>query len=249
VLSDKEKEILHLANIVGGGKRNEAGATDDTHSVIAGGIDNLCALGSKSTISGGKQNSIASEELQEFDTISGGWNNQITDSSYSVITGGGGVYPEDPDEQEHNKIRDSDKSTISGGKENRISGGAVNTISGGFNNWILADNYGVITGGNQNLIVQGYGSPVIVGGARNYAGGLNSLAFGKEAVAGFDHSMVVNLMDGTLLEAKKEGQFLMNANSFTFQIGNGKGKGGRVASSTLTKQNIGYLRTALEEEE
>jgi len=238
---------------VGGGQRNEAGDISDTHNVIGGGDSNYCALGSKNTISGGKLNAIASVDVQEFDTISGGLKNFIFDSSYSVITGGGG----EGDGFTDNKIGRADTSTISGGSQNLIerslsgtSNSSGNTISGGDNNIVFSNGNGAITGGFKNW-VEGQGA-VVVGGESNHASGRNSLAFGQSAITTFDHSMVVNLIGGLdqddKLEGTKAGEFLMNANSFRFQIGNGKGKGGLDLSTTITKQNIPYLRAALDEE-
>jgi len=241
---------------VGGGKQNEAGDTDDTHSVIGGGYSNICFQGSKNTISGGKLNSIANGDFQEFDTISGGSNNEIANSSNSVITGGGGPGMDKFDKDgDSNLIRGEKKSTISGGRKNRIIRGSGSissghTISGGDKNSILdSDSNGAITGGKRNS-VEGRGA-VVVGGASNRAYGRNSLAFGQNADTEFDHSMVVNLIGGTDfsddLKGTEEGEFLMNANSFRFQIGNGKEKGGAIQFTKMTYDNIDNLASALAE--
>merc|ERR1712238_577228 len=141
-----------------------------------------------------------------------------------------------------------------GGSQNLIQGSGTkssrNTITGGLENTVSFEGNGAITGGFKNS-VDGRGA-LVAGGASNSALGSNSLAFGQSAVTAFDHSMVVNLIRGLdqddTLECTEAGEFLMNANSFRFQIGNGKGKGGLDLSTTITKQNIPYLRAALDEE-
>jgi len=234
---------------VGGGKRNQAGDINDTYNVVGGGDFNYLVQGSKNTISGGKFNAIkGGGDVQEFDTISGGWQNSIFKSSYSVITGGGG---EGDGFGKSNSISGVDTSTISGGSQNLIQGSGTstsshNTITGGFDNILNFGGNGAITGGFQNGLF-GRGA-VVAGGASNFVSGSNSLAFGQSVVTTFDHSMVVNLIGGRPLEDTEEGEFLMYANSFRFQIGNGKGKGGLDLSTTITKQNIPYLRAALDEE-
>jgi len=245
---------------VGGGQRNEAGNRDDAHSVIGGGFMNVCLLGSKNTISGGNFNHIASGVSQDFDTISGGWDNIIHGGSYSVITGGGGgsftVTDDGGDNDEYNIIEGCDTSTVSGGKKNRIrgSGGSGHTISGGIDNKMYRSEtqYRTITGGYDNSADgQGQGA-VVSGGALNRAIGTNSLAFGQNAVTLYKHSMVVNLLGGEdkddVLTGTEDGEFLVTAESFRFQIGNGNGNDGN-DSIELTKTNMQNLLTAFEEEE
>mmetsp|Transcript_5129 Transcript_5129/g.5715 ORF Transcript_5129/g.5715 Transcript_5129/m.5715 type:complete len:321 (+) Transcript_5129:80-1042(+) len=244
-------------SVVGGGQWNEAGDTDDAYSVIGGGLFNACYGGSKNTISGGNTNGIvpiddADADVPDFNTISGGWTNTIAGGPYSVITGGGGEF----DSDEENSIEGCDTSTVSGGKKNRIGplppdvGGDGNTISGGFDNIIEKSDmqYRTITGGLEND-VKGQGA-VVSGGEQNRAVNTNSLAFGQNAAAIFDHSMVVNLIGGLdkddTLISDEDGQFLVSAESFLFQIGDGNDG---IDSTELTKTNIQNLRTALEEEE
>jgi len=226
---------------VGGGQQNRAGYLDfyPAYSVIGGGVDNLC-VGDKSTISGGNKNIIFSISLSEgitseYDTISGGSSNGITDSTSAAITGGGGGDLKG----EGNSISYGDMSTISGGKQNIVVGSG-NTLTGGFNNVVSypgTPNDCVVTGGNSNN-ARKQGS-VVMGGQFNTADGKNSLALGQNAVTKYDHSMVVNLMDDeTPLKATQEGHFLVNANSFRFQVGNGE-------SATLTSENISRLKKEL----
>jgi len=250
---------------VGGGQQNLAGSRNpiNTHMVIGGGLLNFC-VDKKSTISGGHRNDVSGGT--QYNTISGGWNNGITfgstGSTSAVITGGGGDFFEG----DGNQIIGSDTSTVSGGKHNRVEGADINvgnsrtssgnTVTGGLGNRIVPavgnfidSNDCVLTGGSSN-IVGGQGS-VVVGGDRNHARGKNSIALGENAFTKYDHSMVVNLMGdddkGDGLKGTKDGEFLVTAESFLFQIGNGNGNGG-IDSTTLTKTNIQNLRTALEEE-
>merc|ERR1712238_406455 len=116
-------------------------------NVIGGGDDNTC-FGDKNTISGGKLNSVNEAKDSKYNTISGGWSNQIIDSTAAVITGGGG--DNDGKDYYYNNIRNGDTSILSGGSRNLISG-AGHTLTGGSGNLIveLSDmsNFGVVTGG------------------------------------------------------------------------------------------------------
>jgi len=231
---------------VGGGKNNLAGFNIDivadpaeSYNVVGGGVDNLC-LGTKNTISGGKSNEMfySLEGGRTYNTISGGSNNVMSDSTAAVITGGGG----DGLERKGNAIGGSNTSTISGGSRNDIFG-AGHTVTGGLGNSIIAfdfgESFGVVTGGTSNAATQG---AVIMGGQSNYASGKNSIALGQYAAAAYDHSMVVNLMEPnseeTPLEATEAGHFLVHANNFRFQVGNGE-------SATLTAENINLLKKEL----
>mmetsp|Transcript_20051 Transcript_20051/g.20394 ORF Transcript_20051/g.20394 Transcript_20051/m.20394 type:complete len:230 (-) Transcript_20051:48-737(-) len=209
---------------VGGGQRNEAGAMDDAHNVIGGGDSNICLWGSTNTISGGTTKGIVgyTDDIQGFDTISGGSKNFISDGSYSVITGGGGGGGDE--DGEYNLINGCDTSTISGGKKNRIrglfgvSGGSGHTMTGGFENNIAyvedPESHSVLSGGSRNIVVGEHA--VVAGGDLNYAYGPNSLAFGQNAATEFEHSMVVNLIGGDdivddILQGTKDGEFLVSA--------------------------------------
>jgi len=235
----------------GGGQYNTAGGKDDTYNVVGGGQSNQC-FGDKNTIAGGRANTNAAASFNTIsgNTISGGFSNNIyqpssftntgKEASFSVITGGGKNFIEGAD------------ITISGGKNNQVTaGGSGDTVTGGFGNLIAYSNPAqdcVITGGSANSAVK-QGS-VVAGGSLNLASGTNSLALGQNAAAIWDHSMVVNLIEGSSLTSTEEGEFLVNAESFYFQIGNGNGNGnGGIDSTTITKTNIQNLRTALEEEE
>jgi len=248
---------------VGGGQRNDAGLIGDAYNVIGGGDSNVCYGGSTNTVSGGNTNGIvpfddADADVPDFNTISGGWTNIITDKSYSVITGGGGDSDGEVD-GDGNIIQGTYTSTISGGKKNRIrglfgvSGGSGHTMTGGFENNIAyvedPESHSVLSGGSRNIVVGEHA--VVAGGDLNYAYGPNSLAFGQNAATEFEHSMVVNLIGGDVTDdpllGTKDGEFLVSAESFRFQIGNGGNDG--MESADITKTNIQNLRTAMEEEE
>jgi len=125
----------------------------------------------------------------------------------------------------------------------KIINGAGNTLTGGLGNSIRAtidtSSFGVVTGGTSNAAKQG---SVIMGGEFNNADGKNSIALGQNAYANYDHSMVVNLMepksDESYLETTQDGHFLVNANSFRFQVGNGD-------SATINSENINRLKKEL----
>jgi len=243
---------------IGGGQRNDAGYAYDAYNIIGGGSTNACYGGSKNTISGGNFNKVSNdpESVEEFSTISGGRYNAITDSSYSVITGGGAEQTATGELGRQNIIYGCDRSTISGGKRNHIfesesSGNTGNTMTGGFFHTIRdSEKHSAITGGRANTINANGGRSVVAGGEFNRAFGTNSLAFGQNSVTTFDHSMVVNLIggldEGDVLTGTEDGEFLVTAESFLFQIGNGNDG---IDSTELTKTNIQNLRTALEEEE
>jgi len=226
---------------VGGGKNNLVGYVDpaQSYNVIGGGIDNIC-FGNKNTISGGKSNDVDASEDSKYNTISGGWTNSIIDSTAAVITGGGG----DLDDffGNFNVISDGDTSTLSGGSQNRVYGPGQ-TVTGGFKNQSInlpnTPGFGVVTGGTRN----GASSrSVTMGGQSNTAYGKNSIALGQNAFTSYAHSMVVNLMEpknaNDYLETTQDGHFLVNANSFRFQVGNGD-------SATINSENINRLKKEL----
>jgi len=231
---------------VAGGERNIAGNEDSFYSLVGGGKRNF-SEGDKGTISGGGNNILESlkqsEEQGEENigsTISGGSNNRIDnldrDSSFSVITGGGGPEIENGGS---NTIF-SKESTISGGNLNQctgdnsvVTGGQINQ-SGGKGS--------VVMGGQFNDIPGLYS--VAVGGRPHFLVGDYSIAMGTNTFSLFDSSMVVNLVEDVLFSTK-DGQFLMKAESFRFQIGNGNNKNGDISSFKITDENINRLIEAL----
>ena len=221
--------------------------------MVGGGQDNIC-FGNTNTIAGGKSNFVASDGNNQSNTISGGQANTIQLSRFSVITGGGGPPPPvfgDGSSSERNIIRDADTGTISGGSQNRVNGSG-GTVTGGFSNSYapLSGNrmHGVVTGGSAN-VANRQGS-VVVGGVGNSAKGEYSIALGENAKAEKNHSMAVNLIkNGDALVTEKEGHFVMKAESFRFQIGNGKDKkNGAIQVTLFTSENINNLNTAMAEE-
>jgi len=229
-------------NTVGGGLLNDAG--DDSFCVIGGGKRNFSG-GDKITISGGNDNII---ESNIGSTISGGFFNEIFEgTSFSVITGGGRG-DGSTNFSQGNTIEDAKEGTISGGKMNFLAGekgvvtGGKSNTSGGFE--FLAGKKGVVTGGQSNT--SGGEGSVIIGGRSNTANGANAIAFGENAFITNDSSMAVNLIEGNTLETTEEGQFLMTAESFRFQIGNDKNKNnGGISSFKITDENIDRLIEAL----
>jgi len=241
---------------VGGGELNNAG--DFLYNAIGGGQDNR-NLGNKGTISGGNFN-VIDRETDIGATISGGNGNLIegiggsSSSSFSVITGGGDdPFSDDPFSDGGNKIFAAEAATISGGQINFLEG-ENGVITGGQNN--RSEGKGiVVTGGTFNGGGSKKGiSSVVIGGKSNNADGDYSIAFGTNANAINKNSMVMNLVvvpenesdDFVDLSSEEDGQFLVVAKSFRFQIGNGKNKNnGGISSFKITDENINRLIEAL----
>ena len=229
---------------VNGGKGNEAGTDlfngagfEIDYAIIGGGLEN--AAGSRfSTISGGTKN-VMSSFAQEHCTISGGGSNLIdTDYISSVITGGA---------------------------FNRMTDFAIRkgcTISGGTNNFCSTE-YGVATGGDFNGVFDGaavaFGglgnggsglSSTSVGGENNLVGGDFSIGLGLRTIVDNDSSMVIFLNPGDFIDdffgpesdTDVDGQFIVNAESFTFQIGRNRDD----LRFQITEDNIQNLIDALE---
>jgi len=221
---------------VNGGKDNRAGsgAFGRTYAVSGGGFTNA-ASATFSTISGGRENSIGIT-IFKHSTISGGDNNGISTSfASSVITGG-----------EANRV------DLFGEIDSRTGC----TISGGTNNSCSTD-YGVATGlinaandvaavafGGIDNQVNGQ-SATSVGGVSNNINGDFSIALGVKSIVNSDSSMVINLndfndnvFDGT----DGDGQFIVDAKSYTFQIGRNRDD----LRFQITEDNIQNLIDALE---
>jgi len=233
---------------VGGGKLNNAGNL--LYNAIGGGKKGV-SFGNKGTISGGNNNIIDVETITGA-TISGGNRNAIEgdpvfpsgSSSFSVITGGGDEF-----NRVGNNIFEAEAATISGGKINFLEG-EYGVITGGQKN--RKEGKGtVVTGGTFNGSFGKGINSVIIGGKSNGADGDYSIAFGKNANAVKKNSMVMNLVpvpenEGETLFTTEDGQFLVKAESFRFQIGNGKNKNnGGISSFKITDENINRLIEAL----
>lgn len=228
---------------VSGGKKNSAGPKDAIYSTVGGGTENQ-SDGNGSSISGGSGNTIShtaggSEFINNlYSSISGGVNNLIEKGTTCAISGGNGNIIQDSG----GEARDG---TVSGGSSNVISSGNGNVITGGMDNasnksQVRIDDT-VITGGKDNKVDENYA--VVSGGIDNAAIGKYSIALGTNAVAAKDNSMAVNLNEENL-KTKTEGDFLMAAKSFYFQIGSGK----KDDSSVLfDKTNIVILNKILDE--
>jgi len=228
---------------VNGGDDNIA---DGDYAVIAGGKLNF-ADRTFSTISGGEDNFIAGRKFDPSAlpptecTISGGNSNFIVNTGEdSVITGGIGnsvCFGRD------NRVSNCSGCTISGGQGISCDANeAVRTGGGNFNRVPTGDR-SVVTGGRDNG--SGGKNAVIVGGETNIADGTLSIALGTQVQADKGSSMVINLNpDGKKsLKSKKAGQFIANAESYTFQIGqNNDG----LSSIQITEDNIQNLIDALE---
>jgi len=229
---------------VSGGKQNSAGPKDAIYSSVGGGKENQ-SDGNGCSISGGSGNRIShSVDGSEFinnlySSISGGVNNLIEKGTTCAISGGNGNIIQDST----GEARDG---TISGGSSNVISSGNGNVITGGMDNasttksQVRIDDT-VITGGKDNKVDENYA--VVIGGIDNAAIGKYSIAFGTNAVAGKDNSMAVNLNEEEL-KTTAEGEFLIAAESFFFQIGSGKMDG---SSILFDKTNIKILKDLLDE--
>lgn len=154
-----------IFNTVGGGNFNTAISIVST---ISGGSNNN-ASGNFSTIGGGLSNAASGGDS----TVAGGRNNNAS-ANFSTIGGGSG------------NIVPGSLSTIGGGNKNTASGdGSI--IAGGDGNTASGDG-STISGGTSN-IASGSNS-TIPGGQRNTASGNNSFAFGINARAIHNNSLV-----------------------------------------------------------
>ena len=220
-------------------------------SNVNGGDDNK-AKGDYAVIAGGSSNSVFSK----FSTISGGDFNEIgSKSAECTISGGDGNFI----------ANNAEDSVITGGLENSvclskdikicsgctISGGtgiicdakeAVRT-GGGATDLFSTGDRSVVTGGEDNEA--GGEIAAIVGGKDNRAGGTLSIALGTQVQATEGSSMVINLNPPDVeerLKSEEAGQFIANAESYTFQIGQNNDSLG----IEITANNIQNLIDALE---
>jgi hypothetical protein len=171
--------------------------------------------------------------------FSGGEGNFIVSNTarISVITGGQG-----------NSVCQEDifcsGSTISGGQGIVCNSSEAVGTGGNSNIVTTTGDRSVVTGGKDNK--SGGTNAVIVGGKDNIADGTLSIALGTQVQATKESSMVINLNppDGkNSLESKKAGQFIANAESYTFQIGQNNDSR---SSIQITEDNIQNLIDALE---
>merc|ERR1712238_487137 len=154
-------------------------------------------------------------------TVGGGTQNEAVGEA-STIAGG-----------ERNQAT-GDKSFIGGGVKN-VASGFESMIGGGGNNEASGD-FSVISGGLSNN-ASGLAS-VVIGGSNNIASGANSIAIGKNANAKKDRSLVINLnKKGDEVSSNKKGEFIVNSDSFTLQIGK--------KDVTIDKKNIQNFKNLL----
>ena len=146
-----------------------------------------------------------------------------------------------------NHIASGNYSSISGGFENEARAFGTFIGAGGFNR---AQGIGSFVGAGVSNNAIGSGSFVgagfnntatgvysyIGGGENNQATGKNSIAMGKNANAKKDRSLVINLGNNEV-SSKKDGEFLVNSDSFTLQIGKKK--------VTINKKNINKFKKLL----
>ena len=228
---------------VNGGKGNEAGTDlfngagfEIDYAIIGGGLEN--AAGSRfSTISGGTKN-VMSSFAQEHCTISGGGSNLIdTDYISSVITGGA-----------FNRMTDfaiRKGCTISGGTDNFCSA-EYGVATGLFN---AATNVAAVAFGGLGNFVSGQ-SATSVGGEGNSINGDISIGLGLRTIVDNDSSMVIFLNPGDFIDdffgpesdTDVDGQFIVNAESYSFQIGKNRDD----LRFQITEDNIQNLIDALE---
>jgi len=118
---------------------------------------------------------------------------------------------------------------IAVGSDSVVGGGRVNTAEGSFSfvgsgkfNRAKGFESGIVAG--YNNVASGMDS-VIIGGDSNTASGDYSIAMGIKADANKDRSLVINLGkkslgdNGKVVSSNKKGEFLVNSDSFTIQIG------------------------------
>merc|ERR1712238_627791 len=92
-------------------------------------------------------------------------------------------------------------------------------------------------GGGTFNTASGFAS-VIIGGSNNTASGKYSIAMGFNADAKKDRSLVINLnKKGDTVSSNKKGEFLVNSDSFTLQIGK--------KDVTIDKKNIQNFKNLL----
>jgi len=223
----------------GGGRKNEAGSGAFGGSlanyVVVGGGDKNKADAPKSVISGGISNSIVYDGMDnDHCVISGGVENGVelknSSNAGSVITGGS-----------KNKWFGAQTATIGGGNENIVSG-KNSVVTGGQNNRATGLN-SVVLGGRNNEASGDYS--VVPGGNGNVASGRNSIAMGQKAIAKMDSSMAINLQGvNKEIETDKEGQLLIQAKKYRFQISKEAGQNDENVF-VIDENNIKNLRDAI----
>ena len=233
---------------VNGGEGNEAGTDsfsgdgfENDYAVIGGGLEN--SAGSRfSTITGGIENFVSrgGKTPTKHNTISGGAGSGISGFISSVITGG----------TENRMFGSGDGArnacTISGGEVNICSDDAdIGVATGGLDN--VANNVAAVAFGGADNFVNGQ-SATSVGGEFNTINGDFSIGLGTDTRVNNHSSMVINLNDRPFAlnddegDTDVDGQFLVNAKSYSFQIGKNRDD----LRFQITDANIQNLIDALE---
>ena len=176
---------------------------------------NCSATGFNSAVSSGS-NHIASGN---YSSISGGFENEAR--AFGTFIGAGGF----------NRAQGIASFVGAGVSNNAIGAGSF--VGAGVSN--NATGTGSFVGAGFNNTATGVYS-YIGGGENNQATGKNSIAMGKNANAKKDRSLVINLGNNEV-SSKKDGEFLVNSDSFTLQIGKKK--------VTIDKKNINKFKKLL----
>jgi len=203
-----EDNLIYLAasgwSTIGGGRNNSAGSAQfygieiGAHATVAGGSENQ-ALGFASTVSGGYEN-VITEAVGA--TISGGGQNTIAqDALGSVISGGHlnrvlgtGVYSVIGGGGGIGQANETSglHTTIGGGASNNASG-TKSTIAGGQLHQTKA-NFGFIGGGTNNTVGDNVGNGIygsILGGRNNVVEGDSAaVAGGAENAANGNYAFI-----------------------------------------------------------
>ena len=144
------------SSIVGG----LANTVKSIYGFIGGGRNNIIDENCyNSVITGGEFNNISNStsSIYYYNTIGGGFDNQILDEGHSTIGGG-----------DHNKIDNSGGAVIAGGHGNKILDISDKaSIGGGYQNIISNSNWAVVAGGKFNKIEDLSLSSSILGGDFN----------------------------------------------------------------------------------
>ncbi|HUE37808.1 MAG TPA: tail fiber domain-containing protein, partial [Candidatus Acidoferrum sp.] len=182
-------------------------------SVIVGGAENKVRADS-SFIGGGAGNLIDLGQVSSFvnpigaSFIGGGQGNSISNSAFSVISGGSenAILPDAPPDLA------GGISTIAGGGGNKIFAIAgYGFIGGGSDNTINTNGTGAVIAGGAGNRANGPGA-VIPGGENNFATGQDSFAAGNGAMATNDFSFVwAGGPDALVQSSSGGGQFIIGA--------------------------------------
>lgn len=189
---------------IAGGNHNSIGSSSHDSTIGGGYLNTIQAVSDTSTIAGGAGNNIQNNSV--WSTISGGLNNGIQGFASTI---GGGV---------GNSIQNlADHSFIAGGANNTIIGSqqymVYGVVGGGQANLIQTNTaFATIGGGTNNSIGAGAQYATVPGGANNFAAGTSSLAAGFRAKALHKGSFVWADSQNADFASATNDQFLVRAN-------------------------------------